>query len=831
MQVDLNQISAFFRAMYSDPEWLGVLYIEVMELYVDGEGKRKARMKVRREIRCLDDVDALDSAEGRAALQIYSNQGYHIFYTCAFTDNSPQRTKENTLGVPALWADVDDVDEDEMKARLRDIPLPPTGVVATGGGYHIYWKLDKYYEYDDTIEVALRRVRDWVKAPKGTTDVTRLLRVPGTWNSKPWKYKEPRPCRIESWLGSAKYNLREFLQANMSLAEVRLPEDFKEKYIKRGEFIGDQADRSARDFAVVKELLNAGHSDKEIIDIFKNPEFGVSSKAIERGPEYIELTIKKAKQEVGNGSKAAVYDDALVVYRKRVSTQGLVTVEPISNFCLVPLKRILLVDEGTELVEAELKYNGRTRILQLGSVDLISWRGLVKRAEVPGIAWKGTDTEWSSYVCYLFDKIMVEEKASTVIGWSGKSFVMADETWFSDEIKYVKTPGKAVPHFIFRDDKAGFAPHRLMQDVFKNARALHRDHISLPTLGWVLASVFAPQIRNAYFKQFPLLMLEGQPRKGKTTLIRTFLAGLLGLETEYSLQTSSAVIRRAVAGTNSIPVMIDEYEDSRKNYKSDEFNAILRSAYVAGQAQRMEKSKGGAEMEVGEFRLVAPVAVTSITGFEDEALADRAYNIRVSEFDRTTGRDALKWFREEVPNRQLLKWWLAQDPVWIASIGKLRDRVEASDRQQMCFAVVAAVLLYCAEKFHWDLDLNSVIDIWKINSDRSIVIDPTGALDIILAYIFQNGKLLKNDGWSNDGNVIKIHQGNVLDQILLNSKDMDVSFSVTRKWLLKTLEDAKSTKHVKETNFSASIGGKVKKCLVLDLDRFPLTQEVVTNHP
>lgn len=815
MRVDLQQITEFFKNLYGDPAWPGVLYIEVMELLVDAQGKRKARLKARRVIKSLADIEGMEEV----ILNTMQSVGHHFFYTTAFTDSTEKRTKENVIAVPALWADVDDVNEEEMKERLKHVPIPASGVVATGGGYHIYWLLDEYREFDPSVEEALRRVRDWVGAPKGTTDVTRLLRVPGTWNNKPWKYNEPRECKIVYWMSTARYKLEEFLKSRLTFAEIKLPEEFKDKYVLRGEFIGDKQDRSTRDFAIIKELLVAGHTEDEIRDIFTNPDFGCASKGIERGAEYINATIKNARTEVGERFQSAIYDDGKKVLRKKVTQNGVTSIDEISNFVVVPKRYIEFVHDEHEAAEVEVVANGRRKSFICTSEDLFTHRRFIPRCDFVGLAWMANDVDWNHYVRYLFDRTLPTEKASDIVGWCGPAFVLPKETWFADDITYVKTL-KGYPTFARNPDDASFDPEKLMREIIHYARKLHQPHCSLPTLGWVLASAFAPQVRERYAKQFPHLMLEGQPGRGKTTLIRAFMSGLFGIDTEYSQQTSLAAIRRAVAGSNALPIFVDEYEDNN-SYFSVGFNSILRSAYVAGQAQRV-----GSE-QIEEFKLLAPVVVTSITGFTDAALQERTYSVRIPKFDKDAGREALAWFRD-IPQGQFLKWWLQQEPTWIPLIKGFLDVVDDVDRQQMCFATTAAVLMWCSGRWGWGLELSELKKFWEINKQKVVKIDPYEALDILLAHTLKvPGILIKDDAWRIDGEQLVMKQAETINQMLLHHRDLSLGVTVTRQWVIKTFTDGLDGDYVNYWNTNKSVGGVVGKRFSLNLEKWPHTLEAV----
>ncbi|MBI4591205.1 MAG: hypothetical protein HY725_20445 [Candidatus Rokubacteria bacterium] len=87
------------------------------------------------------------------------------------------------VSLPALWANVD-------QASLhvpREMP-PPTAIVFTGRGHHLYWALRNAVEISPesvrVIERTLRGLARWVQGDPSTAEVGHLLRIPGTLNAK-----------------------------------------------------------------------------------------------------------------------------------------------------------------------------------------------------------------------------------------------------------------------------------------------------------------------------------------------------------------------------------------------------------------------------------------------------------------------------------------------------------------------------------------------------------------------------------------------------------------------------------------------------------------------
>ena len=115
---------------------------------------------------------------------------------------------DTVVSIPGLWLDIDikganHVSEDlppdraSIKRMLDMSCLKPTVVVKTGGGYHIYWLFKEPMITDNEIDrekakdlsSTFQRVFQNLASQNGwridnTSDVSRLLRLPGTYNHK-----------------------------------------------------------------------------------------------------------------------------------------------------------------------------------------------------------------------------------------------------------------------------------------------------------------------------------------------------------------------------------------------------------------------------------------------------------------------------------------------------------------------------------------------------------------------------------------------------------------------------------------------------------------------
>ena len=109
---------------------------------------------------------------------------------------------KDCLALHALFADIDFKDfpsEADARAQLEHFPLLPSGVVATGGGLHLYWLLTEPLDLENCgaphAKRLLRALAEVVGADLASAEPARILRLPDTFN---YKYTPPRRVVIET---------------------------------------------------------------------------------------------------------------------------------------------------------------------------------------------------------------------------------------------------------------------------------------------------------------------------------------------------------------------------------------------------------------------------------------------------------------------------------------------------------------------------------------------------------------------------------------------------------------------------------------------------------
>jgi len=123
--------------------------------------------------------------------------------------NGGRGTADTVISIPGLWLDIDikgpnhksdnlPPDKESALKLLESFKLEPTLVVSTGGGFHVYWLFDEPMnlkngkERNKAKELSgnFQKVFINMAATHGwkidnTSDLSRVLRLPGTYNHKP----------------------------------------------------------------------------------------------------------------------------------------------------------------------------------------------------------------------------------------------------------------------------------------------------------------------------------------------------------------------------------------------------------------------------------------------------------------------------------------------------------------------------------------------------------------------------------------------------------------------------------------------------------------------
>jgi hypothetical protein len=255
--------------------------------------------------------------------QISSNENWYYTFNPRYRYNEyGQGKKEDIRFVSGFFADIDYGEEGHQKpsffsseedalGAIGSFPLTPTYVMHTGHGFQCLWL------FADTIEIgkdigleeyeAINRNIQVAIGADTTPDITRLLRLPGSFNVK--DPDNPVPVMIvqennETYSLAHFDNFRNATEPllNWKEEEPEWTEDRLSILLKTGidPANPEKRDRSALIQSAVYGLVNQGYSNKEIYTEMLNPENKLSEKILEKNTDherkaYIDRSIRKAK--------------------------------------------------------------------------------------------------------------------------------------------------------------------------------------------------------------------------------------------------------------------------------------------------------------------------------------------------------------------------------------------------------------------------------------------------------------------------------------------------------------------------------------------------------
>jgi hypothetical protein len=148
-----------------------------------------------------------------AFMSKWDKPGRGVFFCVGTVKPGAKRNKENIVETIGLHADIDfkDVDldytRDQIVRKLEWLQYPPSAIVFSGGGLHCYWLFKEPMETQpniERIEAALRQIADLVAGDLAVCEVARVMRMPGTHNSKAGAWTEVEVLSLD---GRRRYEL------------------------------------------------------------------------------------------------------------------------------------------------------------------------------------------------------------------------------------------------------------------------------------------------------------------------------------------------------------------------------------------------------------------------------------------------------------------------------------------------------------------------------------------------------------------------------------------------------------------------------------------------
>lgn len=314
------------------------------------------------------------------------------FGICTRKPGSTTGRKEDVQEIVGYWADMDfkdygqeqggpiDLEKGESVARkiLDEFPSPPSIIVQTGGGLHVYWLFQSTELIDiENLESVLKGICNKLRGDRSAAEIARVLRLPFTTNFPSEKKIEsggrtgPLFTSVESMTG-IRYNFKEFSDFYKTKGdfEKKTPErqkikitlfkDVEEKlnrhlennFVLQTTWQGNRTDhkdqsRSGHDMGLADLLAKLGFTPDETKAVLKKFPYGKGEKDGNEG--YFDRTVSKAftllKKSVKPSEKllddgqdfdsSAILDKIYSVLSKKPHLIEMSEVEEAESFFLV----------------------------------------------------------------------------------------------------------------------------------------------------------------------------------------------------------------------------------------------------------------------------------------------------------------------------------------------------------------------------------------------------------------------------------------------------------------------------------------------------------------
>lgn len=272
-----------------------------------------------------------ETLSSRESVQAFVEKyvGWNLYYSLNPTLRSINKKarREDIAAVEYFHVDLDprageDLESEQARIETLINELPtgiptPTGIIFSGGGYNLLWKLEQAIPVDGNLDAAedakLYNLRlERVLGADNCHNVDRILRLPSTTNwpnaRKKKRGREPAEARVVQWNPELIYPVDSFQKAHPVATNAvpkpkieisgnirRLSEDELEDLpiaewcklvILHGKDPIDEykyPSRSEALFAVVCEMVRKEISDEVIYSVITDPELKISESVLEKG--------------------------------------------------------------------------------------------------------------------------------------------------------------------------------------------------------------------------------------------------------------------------------------------------------------------------------------------------------------------------------------------------------------------------------------------------------------------------------------------------------------------------------------------------------------------
>lgn len=610
-----------------------------------------------------------------------------VYVRCTLLKYKPSKGRGGgnlTAGSNVLWADVDspndplETNNPSCQAFLK--AFPPSLIVSSGNGYHLYWQLDEFCEDPNVVARANKYIADRLE-PIGADqcwDHAHILRIPNTFNNKS---EPPKPVELlhpnedEEDDQYQVYSIDDFELAPISEPSTHkpdsgpgeIPDDLLEglgSKLKKAIVEGlPGKDRSSTDYHIACQLLNLGHSESTIRAVLSSCEWASGSKAnslpSEQGKKYVDRTIASAKEAHGKSQSQVLLGSILDKVLYRVDANG--------------AKKRIKLNRGSDLTRPvlhELERQGCKLFRDPieGRGYLVTPQGQVLHADANDpefqrwlydiTGYTSQETEHKILRAGLADDAQIHGRPARIKPWVSLSSDGFSAVLDLDGRQVVRTSAKEPPETILNGNRGLLVQtstqvqHEIELDLSTSqsylailerlfTQTLACDKTAREILTCYLLA--APLHRGVEITTYPLLHLTGPSGGGKTQtlkLISTFFHGFPRL----SNPTAAAFYRVA---SRELLLPFDDYDNLPPYLKE----IILTS--TTGIVR--QKSSRGAETTHAQ-RAHVLMALTSTTPLPDEMTRRRALVIEINKSVWPSDIPYNEEHWKEISNRRSKLW-------------------------------------------------------------------------------------------------------------------------------------------------------------------------------
>lgn len=553
-----------------------------------------------------------------------------FFFTPART-TSVKNEKAGIIGTAVLWVDWDDPEYPKTF-------LPPSLVVFSGHGWHLYYKLSEPLYDIEIIETYNKLLAAHYEADD-CWNVNRFLRVPNTLNRK----REPYPRVEVKAQNPFTYALQDFDVLRTVTAKTI-------KKVLTGDSRGYKS-RSERDFAVIAQLIQSGASDNLIQNLFNFHRIG--DKADEAHETYLPRTIAKVRATAGDRRT----ERGIVERDEGYFLVGAKSEAQISTFTFEP--SVLLDGSHLKIPDAlvgTVRANGREwENVVFSRNAFTSVKNLDSECRNANWQWLGNEGQLRKLLPYLIEKLTENEGDETVavpttgfFEYKGVPYFIGTDRILTPEHAYEQYAGTVswIPTNL--DCRKTNLRLNLTNDqkrlVGEFLPKLNKPEVIWLMVGWYTSALLKPffEKRN---RRFPILTVTGAKGSGKTTLIKQVFMPLFGQKQPKTTDagTTRFVILNLLGSSVSLPIAFSEFR-----YES--VATFLR--YVLLSYDNGVDPRGRANQTVVNYPLIAPFSLDGEDDIADPAARERIVTAKLKSLTVEEGSvyfESFKTFQEILP--------------------------------------------------------------------------------------------------------------------------------------------------------------------------------------